>query len=837
MKIVMIVLCLISVSFLYSTIINIPDDQPTIQAGINVSVSSDTVLVQPGNYAENINYNGMNITVASLFLTTQDTTYISQTIIDGNQSGAVVTFESGENLNANLAGFTITNGTGNPFQFYDPETGTYWTEYRGGGIYIDNSSPSLLSVNVTVNWANDGGGIYSKNSQYSLSNSMIYNNYAETQSNIFISYGGFGGGIINVSSNSSYENVQVMNNTANYYGGGIYVGNSTPQFNNVGVFSNTCSGDGGGLYCSGSTIENLIISNNNAYRGGGIRVSVQSSDSTIRNVIIYNNISSYGGGICTYGWSSTTFHLNMENITIWDNEASKRGGGIYNNLSLCNFSTTDLSSIFSNKSPIGHDIYTNIDMEIVVDTFTVITPTSYHIYPLDSFLLQINNGFYNQVSSDLFVSPSGNDLNSGLSEDDPLRTIQKACSIILANSNNPKTINLLAGTYNRTETGDYFPITLQNHTSLVGVNEEQVILDAEEYAGVIRCFYADDVSFSNFTAKNGNTQYGGGFYCNYSTFAIEKVTITNNHASEGGGINCWEYAYPTLNNVTIKNNYADIRGGGFLSGTSYPHLKKVSITNNEAIEKGGGLFLYASSQSLLENVTIADNYSAQGGGIYSQLYCETNLINCLIWGNSPEQIYCYENYPSTILSFAYSDIMGGLDAIVTNNNATINWLDNNINIDPLLNPDYSISTNSPCFDTGTAYFEWNNEIWINLDPTEYYGVAPDMGAFEYGYVGNNQYEINTPSNNFTLSNYPNPFNPSTSIVFSIRNDSKIDLTIFNIKGQRIKELVQNDFTKGSHSIVWNGEDDNNKSVSSGIYYYKLKVNGKTEAVKKCLLLK
>ncbi|MCK4653794.1 MAG: SBBP repeat-containing protein [Candidatus Cloacimonetes bacterium] len=88
-----------------------------------------------------------------------------------------------------------------------------------------------------------------------------------------------------------------------------------------------------------------------------------------------------------------------------------------------------------------------------------------------------------------------------------------------------------------------------------------------------------------------------------------------------------------------------------------------------------------------------------------------------------------------------------------------------------------------------------------------------------------------------LSNYPNPFNPSTTIEFLIQNDSNVDLTIYNIKGQKINTLAHNEFTKGSHSIIWNGDDENNNSVSSGVYLYKLNVNGKTEAVMKCLLLK
>ena len=73
--------------------------------------------------------------------------------------------------------------------------------------------------------------------------------------------------------------------------------------------------------------------------------------------------------------------------------------------------------------------------------------------------------------------------------------------------------------------------------------------------------------------------------------------------------------------------------------------------------------------------------------------------------------------------------------------------------------------------------------------------------------------------------------------FSIQYNSKVDLSIFNIKGQKIKTLTNNEFTKGSHSIIWNGDDEFNNPVSSGIYYYKLNVDDKTEAVKKCLLLK
>ena len=91
--------------------------------------------------------------------------------------------------------------------------------------------------------------------------------------------------------------------------------------------------------------------------------------------------------------------------------------------------------------------------------------------------------------------------------------------------------------------------------------------------------------------------------------------------------------------------------------------------------------------------------------------------------------------------------------------------------------------------------------------------------------------------NFNLSNCPNPFNPVTTISFSIQEKSKITLSIFNIKGQKIKTLTDDEIGKGNHSISWYGKDENNNSVSSGVYFYKLIVNNKTDVIKKCLLLK
>jgi hypothetical protein len=107
--------------------------------------------------------------------------------------------------------------------------------------------------------------------------------------------------------------------------------------------------------------------------------------------------------------------------------------------------------------------------------------------------------------------------------------------------------------------------------------------------------------------------------------------------------------------------------------------------------------------------------------------------------------------------------------------------------------------------------------------------------------------------NLELSNYPNPFNPSTTISFNLSNEQlstlrsktatsnqlneQIRLEIFNVKGQKVKTfLVIPGGVEGQHSVVWDGEDENGDSVTSGIYFYKLKA-GKIEIVKKMVLLK
>ena len=87
-----------------------------------------------------------------------------------------------------------------------------------------------------------------------------------------------------------------------------------------------------------------------------------------------------------------------------------------------------------------------------------------------------------------------------------------------------------------------------------------------------------------------------------------------------------------------------------------------------------------------------------------------------------------------------------------------------------------------------------------------------------------------------LSNYPNPFNPTTTISFDLASESDVIITVYNIKGQKVTTLTDNHFENGSHTVTWNGKDSNNRSVASGIYFFKITA-GKSSAMKKMLLLK
>jgi flagellar hook assembly protein FlgD len=84
-------------------------------------------------------------------------------------------------------------------------------------------------------------------------------------------------------------------------------------------------------------------------------------------------------------------------------------------------------------------------------------------------------------------------------------------------------------------------------------------------------------------------------------------------------------------------------------------------------------------------------------------------------------------------------------------------------------------------------------------------------------------------------NYPNPFNPETVIEYQLPRAAEVEITIFNLRGQKVAALVQGQQPAGSHKIIWDGQDESGRRVASGVYLYQLQA-GKLVAMKKMLIL-
>ncbi len=125
--------------------------------------------------------------------------------------------------------------------------------------------------------------------------------------------------------------------------------------------------------------------------------------------------------------------------------------------------------------------------------------------------------------------------------------------------------------------------------------------------------------------------------------------------------------------------------------------------------------------------------------------------------------------------------------------------------------------------------------WIPLAPSFDYNFCIKAIAISQNSSGSNEIEVPTLVTALE-NNYPNPFNPQTTISFSLHENSFVKLEIYNIRGQLVKTLIADNYEVGVHSAIWNGNDNSNNPVSSGIYLYKLET-GNYQATKKMILLK
>lgn len=241
----------------------VPDNFGTIQSAIDNSGENDTIIVREGVYYENLKIKSKRIVLGSMFLTTGDTSYISRTIIDGNNNGSVICVSKRDS--SQIAGLSITNGCGT--KDYYTTMGTILDSiYYGGGFYITDSCATKLE------------------------NLRIYNNKADKGGGLYVAY-----------SPVSIKNTNVVKNIALEEGGGLFFG---PEglIVTYSVFSKNTAKSGGGIAC-GSGFGNEAF---NLYNS-------EISD----NITIPSGIGSLGSGLV-----GGTCQLNMTNVTVVNNGIS-----------------------------------------------------------------------------------------------------------------------------------------------------------------------------------------------------------------------------------------------------------------------------------------------------------------------------------------------------------------------------------------------------------------------------------------------------------------------------------------------------------------------------------
>lgn len=753
-------------------------DYITIQEGINASQNGDTVLVWPGIYYENVSLSGRSITLASLFLTSGDESYIHNTIIDGNHSSSCIIVNYGlEGLSVN--GFTIQNGAG------------FGDDPVGGGVYCSNSTMQINDCVIRDNFARIAGGISCKQgSNMMLSGNTIYNNWS----------------IIG--------------------GGGIHiVQNSTLVFDPV--------------------------NRNN----------------------IYLNYSAWGSDIAK--------HVSCPDI----------------------------------------DLYLDTFTVINPDEHYVICYDQYG-YPVSGEInIDIQHQKIEAINADLYVNPeTGSNQNSGLNPSNPLKTIAFAYKKIEPDTLDPKTIHLANGIYSPSNNMERFPINSRSYVNLVGESREGTILDANSISflfkgnaytknynvknisfingfgnypsvsddGGIYVFENDIINFDNILIEDCIGSGGPGIISYYCNISLNEVVLRNNKGSHPIVIGSSSEIPLSFNitNTIVSNNLPDSEpetgeGGGILIGAdpTMPNsyigtIKNLRFDNNTRIPDpfwgpGTSVFYVVNNAVVnLINSTVGHNVIQGETGVCLTVAegATLDIYNSIFYGDSLYELALGEPSGSTYASTAnisYSNIKGGENGIVNwLNENTLNWLDGNIDADPLWDTasatPYALPWNSPCVDAGTPMYEFGMEppfiiqedTVFSLVTLDYADTIPlpatdlagnhrivngriDMGAYEFQDTATQiakQYLQDIQQTEINV--WPNPFTYNAFISFETEKQCDVVVLVHDMQGRQTRKLMDARVSPGTFSLTWDATDDYGNTVNVGAYIVTLYIDDNKAASKK-----
>jgi len=282
---------------------------------------------------------------------------------------------------------------------------------------------------------------------------------------------------------------------------------------------------------------------------------------------------------------------------------------------------------------------------------------------------------------------------------------------------------------------------------------------------------------------------------------INNLIHHNTGSSLGAAIELLDVMDIEISGNLIANNTSSSLTGGISMTTCFPTIKNNIIVNNTA-GTAGAFSIKQNSVPFIVNNTIANNIG--GNGAFLLFNSNPTLVNCIIQ-NEGNVFAAIASTPIV----SYSCISGGYTG------------EGNIDADPMfVSPsegsgsdfdgmvtNWQIAAGSECIDAGNP-----NEVYNDLD-----GTQNDMGAYgwngfpDYGLTDTDPEDI-IPAQ-IQLKAYPNPFNPSTNLSFTLNEAANVRMEIYNIKGQMVDLLTDRHFDAGDHQITWNAG-----KFASGVYF-------------------
>ncbi len=844
------IIVLISLGSVSASVINVPIDASTIQAGIDAAVDGDTVLVSAGTYLENINYNSKSISVIS-------TDGPDSTIIDGDENGAVVLMLNDIDDTALLEGFTITNGSG---WLYNHSV------YIGAGISIRyNCSPTLRNLIVTDNHttgADDaGGGIaIGGNSNPLIENVVISNNTSD-----------WGGGISIVGSHPTLKNVEFFGNIASTTGGAAYIGNSSnPVLQSVTLHDNSATYYGGAVFIHDNSFpvfNQVTMTRNMAGTGAGAIIVNHASTAYIINSILWSNIpnqielngdTSYDPASVCVAYSDV--QGGEDAVWLGTGSVDWREGNINQDPLFVSPGRSDFSlSPLSPCIDTGIDIFTftstcAIDMGLNeycgcapdMGAFEALTPPALITVPDD--YLTIQSAIDAALHSDTVLVSDGTYVENidFLGKDVVVLSVNGPEVTTIDGNADGSVVTMVSGEENAILDG----FTITNGTGFENEFGHYI-------AGGIACRNISSPTLRNLIVEDnlvmGDSATGGGIVCSYGAdVLLEDVIIRNNEAAYGAGFMTNE-ANPTLRRVTVYGNHARVTGGGLTLWNTSAYVEDALVYDNTAYYMAAGIWVHDGGTPILNQVTVTQNRctsrvitSISAGGLGVSTGSNPILVNSILWDNFPTQIEFYTYTASNNVNIQYSTIENGEDGIETNSNGTFIWGLGNLDTDPLftnpLNNDFTLMVNSPCIDAGTAELVVDEILVLNMLDDEYEMEAPDMGALEVSDpVAIDPGSELSPQAFALHQNYPNPFNPSTTIRFNLPDNGWVSMIVFDLLGREVSRLIDAEYGSGSHSVNWQATDGQGEMLDAGVYLYRISFRddqgSEYQLIKKFSLLK